>query len=164
MRHCGLNDYCEANKLSATCCITDSTSWKGQCLRFGVLPHCSEERFLRNPLITCEGKWVLWEKHYDLCVVQKQTCSDNQDNKRYVYFRIQGIKLSNTSLKCSAVQRTSIIYWDICIYFGASQWSSQYRMKLFDIFVNVKVVVGSLVSCSLATPLEIFHWELALNV
>lgn len=37
-------------------------------------------------------------------------------------------------------------------------------MKPFDVFVNVRVVVRSLVSCSLAVPLEMFSWELVLDI
>lgn len=68
------------------------------------------------------------------------------------------------TLKCSAVQRTSFIYWYIYIFFAAPQWSSQCKIKTCDIFVNVRGVVGSFVSlpfCSLPTRQKICSWELA---
>lgn len=113
VRHCGLSDYCEANRLSAMCCITDTSSWRGQCLRFGVLPPFSEER---NPLITWEHK-ELYEKStmINMLCKKKKMSLDNQDNKKCL-FQSRGQKILRYILWIVQQSRGYLLFIEIFLY------------------------------------------------
>lgn len=66
-------------------------------------------------------------------------CSDNQHNGKYFYFRKQGRKHSDTYFEVFSSPE-DIFYLLIYMFVAALQWSSQCKIQVFNIVVNIMVV------------------------